>query len=202
MNATSHHPIRCRCGTLQGHVAAASGATHAVCYCRDCQAYARFLGTGDIADVDGGTRVVATLPRHVALTAGLQCLACMSLSERGLLRWFASCCNTPIGNTPRDPKVPYVGLVHNCLEHGGSSVDASFGPPRVAVNTGSARRPVTSSRAATVAAVARLMSRAAVDRMSGAYKRNPFFLAGTRTPIRTVTVLSDAERQRVYRADA
>jgi hypothetical protein len=40
----------------------------------------------------------------------------MSLSDKGMLRWYASCCNTPIGNTSRDFKVSHVGLLHNCLQ--------------------------------------------------------------------------------------
>jgi hypothetical protein len=194
-----NHPVRCRCGTVQGHVVPSSGATHAICYCRDCQAYARFIGTEQVADENGGTVVVASLPRHVALTAGLDSLACVSLSPRGLLRWYARCCDTPIANTPRNPKVPYVGVVHNCLETGGRSIEQTFGPLRAVANAASARKPVASRSIATGVAVLGLVSRAIVDRLGGAYKRNPFFLTGTRTPIRTVRVLSQAERERVYR---
>jgi len=111
-----NHPLRCHCGALQGHVAPSAGATRAVCYCKDCQAYAHFLGTRGITDRSGGTEVVASLPKSVHFTAGLEKLACVSLSERGLLRWYASCCSTPIGNTPRSPGVPYVGIIHCCLE--------------------------------------------------------------------------------------
>jgi hypothetical protein len=195
-----NHPIGCRCGTIQGGVVPSPGAAHAICYCRDCQAYARFLGTEGVADDSGGTVVVATLPRYVALTAGIESLACMSLSERGLLRWYASCCHTPIANTPRNPKVPYVGVVHNCLEAGGRSIDASFGGLRAVANAASARGPVASKPIATGVAVMGLLLWAVVDRASGAYKQNPFFLAGTRTPIRPVRVLSSTERARVYGA--
>jgi hypothetical protein len=195
-----NHPIGCRCGTIKGYVVPSPGATHAICYCRDCQAYARFLGTEGVADESGGTVVVASLPRYVALTGGIESLACMSLSERGLLRWYASCCHTPIANTPRNPNVPYVGVVHNCLEAGGQSIEASFGALRAVANAASARKPVASKPIATGAAVLGLLSRAVVDRASGAYRRNAFFLAGTRTPIRPVRVLSSAERARVYGA--
>ncbi len=64
----------------------------------------------------GGTDVVATLPRHVRFTQGIEALACMSLSETGMLRWYARCCNTAIGNTPRNFKVSHVGLIHICLQ--------------------------------------------------------------------------------------
>ena len=193
------HSLRCRCGTFQGYVARSTSAVRAVCYCKDCQAFARFLGTQGITDPDGGTEVVATLPRHVRLTAGLEALSCLSLSERGLLRWYASCCNTPVGNTPRNRKLPYVGLVHNCLEGGASSIASTFGTRRVAVNTQSARNDVQSTPVASTVAVVGLMASAIVDRLGGAYRDNPFFAADTGAPIRSVRVLSSAERERAYR---
>lgn len=65
-----NHPLRCRCGALQGYVSHPEKASRGVCYCKDCQAFAHFLGTpGDILDgsykctpfftPDSGTPVVA-----------------------------------------------------------------------------------------------------------------------------------------------
>ena len=76
------------------------------CYCRDCQAYAHALGNaGAILDDLGGTDIVASLQQHVMLSQGTDALACLSLSDKGLLRWYASCCNTPIANTARNHKL-------------------------------------------------------------------------------------------------
>ena len=103
--------LRCRCGTIQGTVDPRHVYARAVCYCKDCQAFARFLGSPDqILDRQGGTEIVAILPAAVQFTTGVEKLACMSLSDKGLLRWYASCCRTPIGNTPRDRSTPYVGI--------------------------------------------------------------------------------------------
>ena len=86
------HALRCRCGTLQGTVRHTERVNRGVCYCRDCQAYAHALGNaGMILDNLGGSDVVATLQQHVTFTKGTEALACMSLTERGLLRWYASC---------------------------------------------------------------------------------------------------------------
>jgi hypothetical protein len=196
------HPLRCRCGTLQGHIVPTVGATRAVCYCKDCQAYARFLGTPGVVDADGGTEVVALVPGRLQFTAGLEALACLSLSERGIFRWYASCCGTPVANTPRDPKLPYAGVIRSCLESGSPSVEDSFGKRRMAVNTGSALHPVASAPIANVFGGIALVSSLLGARLSGAYKTNPFFVPGTRTPIRPPRVLSAAERERAYRADA
>lgn len=195
-----NHPLRCRCGKLAGHVAPSSVAVRAICYCRDCQAYARFLRTPGVADPDGGTEVIATLPQHVHFTSGLDVLACMSLSEQGLLRWYASCCNTPIGNTPRNSKLPYAGMIHSCLEAGPPSIESSFGGRRIAVNTKSARNKVRSTPIASTLAVARLMTASLGNRLSGGYKDNPFFAPDTGTPIRLVRVLTSTERAQAYGA--
>ena len=174
----------------------------AVCYCSDCQAYARFLGTPGVVDQDGGTEVVASLPKHVHFTAGLEVLACMSLNERGLLRWYATCCSTPVGNTPRNPAVPYVGLIHSCLEGSSPSIESSFGRLHIAVNTKSARNKVRSTPIATTVAMFTLMMALLGARLRGTYKNNPFFAPGSRAPIRPVRVLSSAERWQAYHRDA
>ena len=192
------HPIRCRCGTLRGELDVTRSAVRAVCYCRDCQAYARALGADGVLDAAGGTDVVATLPQHVRITQGTERLACLSLSPNGLLRWYASCCSTPIGNTPRNPRIPYVGLVHTCLAADAAARDEAFGAVRVRVNTESARSPVRSMPVRTLASVLRLAASAALARMSGSWRRNPFFVAGTATPACRVRVLTKDARAKAY----
>ena len=78
----SPHPLGCRCGTLRGHVVLPAFG-RAVCYCKDCRAYACFLRREqEVLDEAGGTQIVATLPRRVRFEhEGLDALACMSLSE-------------------------------------------------------------------------------------------------------------------------
>jgi hypothetical protein len=99
-----NHPLQCRCGTLKGYVVHSAGVNRCVCYCSDCQAFAHFLGQpSEILDAQGGTDVIQTRPANVTFTQGQSALACMRLTERGLLRWYAACCNTARfrGNVPR-----------------------------------------------------------------------------------------------------
>jgi hypothetical protein len=178
---------------VEGGVASAHRAARAVCYCRDCQSFARFLGKpAEILNGLGGTDVVATAPRLVNFTRGHGQLRCMSLSGKGLYRWYAQCCRTPIGNTPRDPKLSYVGLVHNCLA---GDLDAAFGPARSAVNTASASGTVRSAPWATFVAMLKIMRNVGGARLSGAYRENPFFKPGTAEPISAPQVLTLAERE-------
>ena len=193
-----NHPLRCRCGTLRGIVVPAPSTTRMVCYCRDCQAFARFLGSPGVTDPCGGTEIVASLPKHVQFTNGQEMLSCLSLSDRGLLRWYARCCNTPVGNTPRSSKIAYVGLVHSCLEAHAPPLQASFGPLRMAVNTKAALADVRSTPVSNVAGFLGLVRSLLGARLTGAYKDNPFFLAESGSPVRPVHVLSTAERSRAY----
>jgi hypothetical protein len=106
---TDEFPLRCRCRAIQGHVESTHRAGRAICYCRDCQAFARNLGSPELTlDARGGTDIVATSPRYVRFTRGREQHRCMSLSPKGLFRWYAGCCRTPIGNTPRDPRLLHV----------------------------------------------------------------------------------------------
>lgn len=183
--------LRCRCGVIQGDVDSRQVYIRAVCYCKDCQAYARFLGSqDDVLNERGGTEVVALLPSSVQFTAGSEKLACMSLTDKGILRWYASCCQTPLGNTPRDRRIAYVGLVRTCLP----DLDGSFGSVRIAISTGSARGAVAATPIATGLGIVRIIRKVAWARLSGKYRKNPFFEADSGAPIRVPRVLAAAER--------
>lgn len=194
------HPLRCRCGTLRGYVSRSGKTSRAVCYCKDCQAYAQVLGRSDILDERGGTDVVATLPRYVTLTQGMEALACLSLTPNGLLRWYTSCCDTPVANTPRNFKVSYVGLVHTCLEDPSVTLDSSFGSARMRVNTQSARGKTNSTPIRTLACVLRLLTSLIGARVDGSYKVTPFFIPDRGMPIMPPRVLTADERARVMNA--
>ncbi|HEY8360465.1 MAG TPA: DUF6151 family protein [Ramlibacter sp.] len=195
-----NHRFQCRCGTVHGEIAQAEGAVRAACYCGDCQAYAHLIGQAPrVLDALGGTEVVATQPRHVRLASGTQGLACLSLSPRGLLRWYASCCSTPIANTPRDWKLPYVGMMHTCL-HQPQPLEQSFPTVHMRVNTKSAKG--TPPPAAGLAGMARfggMMLAIAGTRLSGGWRTNPFFDAQG-TPIVPVGIAPKESVQAARRA--
>ena len=189
--------LRCRCGKLRGEVDAARVAARAVCYCKDCQAFARYLGAEDaVLDAAGGTEVEATLPAAVRFTGGLEHLACMSLSPKGIYRWYAACCNTPVGNTPRNPAMSYVGLVRTCLDAPPDTLDRQLGPSRFTANLASAHGPVKAAPVAMALAVTRIVAMLARARLSGGYRDNPFFDAAG-APVRAPRVLTKEERAAV-----
>ncbi|KQT12997.1 DUF6151 family protein [Ramlibacter sp. Leaf400] len=187
------HPFQCRCGTLRGEVDEPRRAMRAVCYCRDCRAYAHWLGQPDyVLDPLGGTDIVATHARHVRLTAGASSLACMSLSPRGLLRWYASCCRTPIANTPRQWKLPYVGLVHTCLAQS-RPLEPDFVPVQMDINTKSALGSAPHRGGpGMMARFGAMVLRLSAARLTGSYRKTPFFVADGE-PVAAVHVPPKAE---------
>jgi hypothetical protein len=194
------HPLQCRCGAVRGVVTQPPSANRAVCYCRDCQAFAHFLGrTDDVLDANGGTDIIQTLPASVTITQGSGELAAMRLSDKGLVRWYAKCCSTPIGNTMADYRISFVGLVHNCLESPGSSLDRSFGPIRMVSFPKRAKVKVRSTPLGITVGMLRLLTMMAGARMSGAYRRTPFYSKDTGAPIVTPKILSADEREAVFK---
>jgi hypothetical protein len=195
------HAIRCRCGQLRGQLSQPDRAGRGVCYCKDCQSFAHFLGRADdILDAQGGTDVISARQHQLSFTQGQETLACMSLSPNGLLRWYARCCNTPVGNTPRNFKISHVGLVHSCLVDASHTLESSFGPVRMRVNTDSAKGPVRSTPFSTIAAVLRFATALLRARVDGSYRRTPFFDAQSGTPVVVPQVLSREERERLKAA--
>lgn len=187
--------FRCRCGQVRGEIDPARAYTRATCYCKDCQAFARWLGIGGITDDRGGTDVVPMAPAAVRFGDGQEHVACMSLGPRGLLRWYAKCCRTPLANTPRDPKLPYVGMVTACFDAAPAALDAALGRrDRIVLNTGSALGPVKSTPLAFFAGGLRIFANIAVARLRGE-RGSPFFDGATGAPIRAPEVLSLQERR-------
>jgi hypothetical protein len=195
-------PLRCRCGKLEGAAVgvAAENGNRLLCFCDDCQVYARHLGTEGIVDARGATDLFQTAPARIRLGAGREHLRCVRLSEKGLLRWYAGCCRTPIGNTLASPRVPFIGLTMPFVAAGAAERDAALGPPtallfgRFAVGGAPPGAPAK--------APSRLVLRSA-RLLLGAWLRgesrpHPFFDASG-TPLAAPHVLSPTEREELRR---
>ena len=188
--------LRCECGQVQGRVDAGPAYTRATCYCRDCRAYARWLDRPGMLDAQGGTDIVAINPRAVRFTSGIEHVACMSLSPKGLLRWYASCCRAPLGNTPRNGRIAYVGLPAVGLAPP-AAVDKAFGPAgRTLINTGSALGEVKSTPTAFLVDGLRI----AAGILGARLRRQPpsLFFDADAGPIREPQVLDRGERAALY----
>ena len=150
----------------------------------------------------GGTDIVAVRSRHLTFTQGREQLTCMSLSDTGTLRWYTTCCKSPIGNTPRDYKVSHVGLVHTCLSADGVLLEESFGRVSMRVNRQSATgKPPPNFPIRFSLAASRYMASMAWTRVSGQYRTNPFFHLPEGRPLVQPHVLSPGERASLRHSD-
>lgn len=194
-------PIRCSCGRLRGVARGVSPllGNRVICYCGDCQSFAHFLGRGnEILDPRGGTEIFQTSPARIQILQGCERLACMRLTPKGLLRWYADCCQTPIGNTAITREIPFVGLIWMCFDTRsiGLTRDEALGPVRAHVNTrgskldAAGRRVRTSGALPSLVRFARLILRA---RLRGDQKESPFFDKRTAEPSKSPRVLAEDE---------
>jgi hypothetical protein len=167
-----------------------------VCYCKDCQAFARFLERPDVLDAAGGTDIFQMPTGRVKLTAGTDALRCVSFSGK-VLRWYTDCCRTPIGNTA-GPRFPMVGLIHSFMgqDADGRSRDQLLGPPLCRIYEGSASGPLPPDAAAP--ASLRLFARRASKVLGwwarGLGRPNPFFDDLAKTPRAAPRLLARRKR--------
>jgi hypothetical protein len=114
------HPLSlaCACGAVTGHLTRAGpkAGDHVVCHCTDCQAFATRLGAADrVLDAQAGTALYQGRCATLRLATGQDQLACLHLTEKPTLRWYARCCGTPMFNTYKNGRIPYITvLVANC----------------------------------------------------------------------------------------
>lgn len=162
-----------------------------VCYCDDCQAFAHHLDRADLLDANGGSDMVQVAPASLTFTRGTERIVGLRLKPKGLYRWYASCCNTPLGNTV-GPSIPFVGIV----SRGFDDADAAFGEPvsrilgKHAVGT-----PPAGSLGLNFRFVARVVRKILGWRLGGRTWPHPFFDRVTRAPSRPLTTLSHEQRE-------
>ena len=144
---------------MRGAAAEVSPANvnRALCYCRDCRAYLHWLEREDLLDAHGGTEIIQLARNRLRIDEGMSHVRLLRLSSRGLHRWYADCCNTPLGNTM--PRIPFIGVARAMFE-GVRDADATFGL-RLFTNVGGAigaLPPGTRMSASGLAHVTRLMA--------------------------------------------
>lgn len=195
----THVDLRCRCGALQGTLTNITprNATRLVCMCDDCQAFAHFLDRADVLDAAGGTDLYQVRPAHLRFTVGAEHLRCMRLSPKGLLRWYADCCRSPVANTLDKAHLPFAGVSAKLIvPPAGRSLDDTLGPPVGYLMAKHARGPAPAGAHPEVpkGVLFRIMRFLAVGLVAGKASPSPFFDARTKQPVVTPKVLTKAER--------
>jgi hypothetical protein len=189
--------LECRCRQVRGVVtgAAPDKVNRVVCYCDDCQAFLHHLGRADLLNEHGGTDVVQVAPASLSFLQGRERIAGIRLTPKGLHRFYATCCKTPLGNT-MGPVIPFVGVVAQDFESGTQKADDVFGPPVGAVF---GKYAVGAAPEASPRIGLRLMARTIPLvvgwRLGGRTWPHPFFDRATRAPLYPLTTLSPEERE-------
>jgi Family of unknown function (DUF6151) len=214
-------PLSCRCGRVRGLASeiAPSAGFRLVCYCKDCQAFARFLAhvpeggapvfrqgyapmqEPGVLDAAGGTDIFQMPPAPVKLSAGTDVVRCLSFSGK-VLRWYADCCRTPIANTAANAHFPVVALIHSCMDHEapGRSRDEALGLPLCRIYERAASGPLPPN--APPPSLGMFVRRAA--KILGWWARglgrpNPFFDPQTNAPLSAPRIVTRSERAALER---
>ncbi|MEO1028694.1 MAG: DUF6151 family protein [Pseudomonadota bacterium] len=189
----------CRCGKVQYRIVNATPEKflgRGVCYCEDCQSFAHYLGDAStVLDERGGTEVFQTQPRFLEFTSGIDQLAAMRLSNRGPIRWYAKCCNSPIGNSVPTRAVAFTGLITRPGQLSAAD-DTAIGGEKIAIFPDLAKGGPDPALKQTSMAwlVIKNIFVAAGAFLMGRHKKTPFFTDDGR-PIVDPEILNDDERE-------
>lgn len=192
-------PLRCRCGRVRGIArdVGPSAGLRFVCYCDDCQAFARFLERPDVLDPAGGTDIFQMPPARVRLDAGADCLRCLRFSAK-VLRWYTDCCRSPIGNTAASARFPVAAVIHSFMDHeaDGRSRDAVLGAARCRIYERSAVGPLPANTPPppSLRVFGRRASMMLSWQLRGLVRPSPFFDERTGAPRAQPRVFSPSER--------
>jgi hypothetical protein len=196
-------PIACSCGQVRGVADVSQDSVNRlVCHCDDCQSFAHFLERADeILDEHGGSDICQMSPGRLRITQGAENLACVRLTEKGLVRWYASCCRTPLANTMLSQAIPFAGVLSSSLRPEGS-LDRAIGPVRAGVFARFAkgdRATLIASERPPLSMIFRFLKLALGARLRGDQKRSPFFGSDGK-PVAEPRVLSADELRSVETA--
>jgi Family of unknown function (DUF6151) len=193
-------PLCCRCGHVRGvaRQLAPSVGFRLVCYCKDCQVFARVLGRADVLDAAGGTDIFQMPPGRLKIADGADALRCLRLHAGSqVLRWYADCCNTPIANTATSPRFPVVGVIHSFVDFAACGPrDEMLGRPLCRIYERSATGPLPAG-APPPPSLRVFANRAAKVLgwwVGGLGRPNPFFAASTGAPASAPRQLTPDER--------
>ena len=181
----------CSCGELAGRLVDvdARDGTHIVCHCDDCRANLVALGHTDPGAE--GVELFQTTPDKIKIDQGGENLALLRLSPKGLMRWYAKCCSTPLFNTTSRRGMAFTGVSAEIIKNH----ETELGPviARGFIKTPSGKvtheglRPMLTS----------MMGRMGKSWIKGTWRDTPFF-DETGIPVREARVLTREERAAAF----
>lgn len=195
--------LRCRCGLVTGiaHDVTPQTGIHLVCHCIDCRAYAHAIGRADVITAHGGSGIFQLAPKQVRLKVPAGQLSCLRLSEEGLLRWYTTCCQTPVGNSLAKASAPFFGMLTAFMDLDEAGLVQVLGPPRGILGKAALHPPLPAwiEPGFSIGAVWQTVRFMARGLVTGAAKPAVVFDA-TGAPLVTPRVLTAEERATAYAA--
>lgn len=159
----------CRCGSFAAEVDTHNGI-RAVCYCSSCREFAKRCDAEHSLDEAGGSDLYQVAPEAVSFERGADNLTWLRLTQNGPLRWYTTCCNTPVASTLATPAIPFTTLQTHRFSEPNTLPDVSV---RVFRRDATARTP--DGGKGVMALYLNFAGRALRSRISGGWRRNPFF---------------------------
>ncbi|WP_447755704.1 DUF6151 family protein [Sphingopyxis fribergensis] len=182
---SSELSFACDCGAISGAIldVGPGQGDHVVCHCTNCQDLTRHLGHADrVLDAHGGSALYQSRCASLRIDTGRERLACVHLTDKPTLRWYASCCGMPLFNTYANGKLPYITTQLAACDP--AKRDTLVGPPRGHLFT---QDGIGDTSALPKMSMGQLMRRffprMIRDLLSGNRRRCPLFDAKTLEPI-------------------
>jgi hypothetical protein len=190
--------LGCRCNSVHGWARAVAPdlVNRVVCYCDDCQAFMHYLDRADLLDAHGGTDVVQLPPNAVVFDRGVEHIVGVRLTAKGMHRWYASCCKTPLGNT-LTPAVAFIGIQLEVFRGAPDAErrDAVFGKARgFAGGKFAVGGPPVGLPKYPATKLAGVVLRVIGWKLGGKAWPHPYFDRATGGPTYPVTILTPVER--------
>ena len=186
--------LACECGKVRAVIRDVSPRVgdYIVCHCNDCQQFATRFDAGErILDTHGGTHLYQGRCARLEVREGKEYLAAIHLTDKPTLRWYASCCDTPMFNTYANGKLPYVTSLLANADRG--AVEAALDKPIGHLHTADAPvHPEGVPEMSMGQLLRRFFKRMVKDVFSGDRRRSALFDPETLQPIATPHRVGDA----------
>jgi hypothetical protein len=166
-----------------------------ICYCADCRAFACFLGCeSEFLDAAGGTDICQTSPSRLEITEGTGNIKRVRVTPKGLHRWYAACCSTPLANTFATRAMPFAGTY--TLNYDAGRREAALRSPVAVVFAKEAQgAPAAVQSTPMPLLLLDLMRRAAAEWITGKWKGRPLHDAADAGVIAPPRILLADERR-------
>ncbi|MFT4618876.1 MAG: hypothetical protein ACI90Y_000186 [Polaromonas sp.] len=176
-------PFACACGKVTGTLAgqALKTGTRLTCGCASCRAAVKHLTGQTVGNVD----VYLTSGHLISYETGFELLASLNLSPKGSNRIYATCCNSAISVVPQSPRIGFSSVFVNRL-----ATPEVVGPIKAQVY----RTEADGKRHIGMAKVVREVGKRVVsDRVSGNWRKSPYFKGAGALVVAKVLIEKDAK---------